>query len=373
MCGIAGVYNLNQSSFSSENLKKMANAIAHRGPDGEGFFVEGEIAFAHRRLAILDLSDLGKQPMISKDGKWVIVFNGCIYNFRELKRELQELGASFVSSTDTEVIVEGIAHFGLDFVHRLNGMFALAIWNREKKELSISRDRFGVKPLYYWFNGKALVFGSEIKAILQHPEFKVAVNPDALNEYFTFQNQFSYHTLFDGVFMLPPANTITIHRNTKEIVHNSWWDYDFSDTDPTLDFESAISETNRLFTQAVKRQMVSDVPVGSYLSGGMDSGSITCIASQEIPRLSTFTCGFDMNSVTGVESNYDERRDAELMASVFKTQHYEMIINAGDPEVVPAQGGPSFGRFAGGHELSQLLHCPVGLQICKGMPAGHGG
>ncbi len=330
MCGITGVYNLNGEPFSLNHLKKMADAIAHRGPDGEGYFVEENIALAHKRLSILDTSARGAQPMSSKDGNWVITFNGCIYNFMELKQELKSKGHEFISTTDTEVISEGLAAYGASFFERLNGMFAIGAWNKKEKCLYLSRDRFGVKPLYYWFSGKTLVFASEIKAILQHPDYKIALNKQALNEYFTFQNLFSYRTLFQNVTMLPPANTVRIDAFSKEVLHRSWWDYDFTEADETMTFEEAKEETERLFKQAVARQMIADVPVGSYLSGGMDSGSITAIASKHVDRLTTFTCGFDMSSVTGVEANYDERRDAELMANYFKTEHYEQVINAGD-------------------------------------------
>jgi len=210
-------------------------------------------------------------------------------------------------------------------------MFAIAAWHKPTKTLYLSRDRFGVKPLYYWLNGKTLLFSSEIKAFMAHPSFKVEVNLSALNEYFTFQNLFTYQTLFKGVIMLPPANTVKIDSSTvKAVKHNSWWNYDFSVTDEKMSFEDAKSETARLLKNAVAKQMISDVPVGSYLSGGMDSGSITSIASTHVKRITTFTAGFDMSEVTGVEANYDERRDAELMANYFKTEHYEQVINAGD-------------------------------------------
>ncbi len=330
MCGIAGVFNLDGSPYSLGNLKKMAQAIAHRGPDGEGFFIENNIALAHRRLAILDISPRGAQPMSSKDGNWVISFNGCIYNFLELKQELQARGHQFVSTTDTEVISEGLAAYGTTFFQRLNGMFAIAAWNKHEKTLYLTRDRYGVKPMYYWFNGRSIVFGSEIKAIIAHPDFRTELNLNTLNEYFTFQNQFTYQTLFKGVYLLPAANTVRIDANTKEVVHNAWWDYDFSQPDEKMSFEEATEGTTRLFKQAVTRQMIADVPVGSYLSGGMDSGSITAVAASHVKRLCTFTCGFDMSEVTGVEANYDERRDAELMANHFKSEHYEQVMNAGD-------------------------------------------
>ncbi len=330
MCGIVGVFNLNGDPVSQSYLKRMNNQMVHRGPDGEGYFWDNNIGFGHRRLSILDTSSLAAQPMTSKNNDWVITFNGCIYNYLELKQELRNLGHEFVSSGDTEVIVEGLASQGISFFEKLNGMFAIGAWQKSTKTLFISRDRFGVKPLYYWFNGKTIVFASEIKAIIAHPDFKVELNYDVLNEYFTFQNQFTFQTLFKNVYLLPQANTVVINSKTKTINHGSWWDYDFTEPDNTMDFETAKLETERLFKQAVARQMISDVPVGSYLSGGMDSGSITAVASKHVNRLSTFTCGFDMSSVTGVEANYDERRDAELMASYFKTQHFEQVLNAGD-------------------------------------------
>lgn len=308
----------------------MNRAIAHRGPDGEGYFQSNGISLAHRRLAILDLSDRAAQPMTSKDKRWTIVFNGCIYNYLELKSDLQKRNHEFISTSDTEVIVEGIASYGLSFIEKLNGMFAIGIWDDAERRLYLTRDRYGVKPLYFWFTGKTLVFASEIKSILQHPQYKVEVNYKALSEYFTFQNIFSYHTLFKGIDMLPAANTIMIDSNTTTIRHNAWWDYDFSSSKQSMSFDEAKEETERLLKQSVKRQMIADVPVGSYLSGGIDSGSIAAIASTHVSRLYTFTCGFDLSGITGVEANYDERRDAEMMANHFKTQHFEQVINAGD-------------------------------------------
>lgn len=330
MCGITGFINRRKEKAQEEIIRRMVGAIRHRGPDGQGIYLDRYMALGHARLAILDLSEKGAQPMHSKDGKWTIVFNGCIYNFKEIRAELKQLGHQFVSETDTEVIVEGLSAWGTDLFPRLNGMFAVAAWHWPTESLYLSRDRFGVKPLYYTITPDAILFGSEIKALIAHPSFSVKLNYYALNEYFTFQNLFTFQTLFKGVYLLPPANTVCITSETKEVIHNSWWDYRFTEPDNGLTFEEAKEETLRLFSQAVKRQMVADVPVGSYLSGGMDSGSVTAVASSEISHLHTFTCGFDMSMVTGVEANYDERRDAELMASYFQTEHYEQVINASD-------------------------------------------
>jgi len=330
MCGIVGYFNTDKTLVDETVIHKMTESLVHRGPDGGGAFAEDHLALGHRRLSILDLSEMGRQPMLCNSGRWAITFNGCIYNFKVLRKALEAKGRKFKSTSDTEVIAEGLDEEGTSFFTKLDGMFAIGAYDRKERKLYLSRDRYGVKPLYYWYNGKTLAFASEIKAIMAHPDYKVDVNLSALNEYFTFQNIFSFQTLFKGVHMVPPANTITITEGMDAVRHNSWWDYDFSQPDESLSFEDAKEETSRLFQEAVGNQMVADVPVGSYLSGGMDSGSITAIASTHVPRLATFTCGFDMSAVTGFEANYDERRDAEVMASHFKTEHYEQVINAGD-------------------------------------------
>lgn len=330
MCGLTGIFNLTGEPVAHQEIMAMNNRLAHRGPDGEGYFLDGPLAFGHRRLAILDTNARANQPMSSRDGNWTVIFNGCIYNYLQLKQELKVMGHDFVTTTDTEVISEGLAQWGPDVVKRFNGMFAIAAWHKPTQSLHLFRDRFGVKPLYYWFNGKTILFASEIKAFLGFTGFSVKLDEGALNEYFTFQNLFTFRTLFKGVTMLPSANSIVINKQSTYVKHQSWWDYDFSQPQLSMSFQEAVEETQRLFKQAVVRQMVADVPVGSYLSGGMDSGSITAVAAGHVPRLTTFTCGFDMSEITGVEVNYDERRDAELMANYFKTEHYEQIINAGD-------------------------------------------
>ncbi len=331
MCGIAGIFNFNKLPVAYQFVKTMTDAIKHRGPDGEGIYIDEYAGLGHRRLAILDVTPKGAQPMASHNGDWVIVFNGCIYNFQELKIELQSKGHEFISSSDTEVISEGLAEYGTSFFERLNGMFAIGAWHKPTKTLWLSRDRFGVKPLYYWHNGETLLFSSEIKAFLKHPSFKVEVDLDALNEYFSFQNVFSYHTLFKGVTMLPQANTIKINLETgANFKHNSWWDLDFTKPDNNMTSDEARLETERLLSQAVAKQMVADVPVGSYLSGGMDSGSLSVLASQHVKRMYTFTAGFEMSEVQGNEASFDERIDAELTANFIKSEHYEQVINAGD-------------------------------------------
>lgn len=329
MCGLSGIYNLNQTAVSEDLLKKMSHQLAHRGPDGEGTFCEQNIGLGHQRLSILDLSENGKQPMFSNNKNWIVVFNGCIYNYQKLRVDLQAKGHQFKSSCDTEVICEGLAAEGPDFFKKMDGMFAIAAWNRESKQLWLSRDRFGVKPLYYFQKDGVFLFASEIKAFFVHPVFKSELDQESLNEYFTFQNLFSYKTLFKGVHMLPPANTVCVDLK-KELQHHSWWDYNYTEPDESISLTDSVEETKRLLDLAVKKQMIADVPVGSYLSGGMDSGSLSVLASKKVDRLYTFTAGFEMSEVHGNEMGFDERTDAEITANFIKSEHYEQVLNAGD-------------------------------------------
>jgi len=330
MCGICGVFNLNGEPVSHALIRSMTGAMVHRGPDDEGQFIDVNIALGHRRLAILDPSPAGHQPMLTADGQVALVYNGEIYNFLHLRGELEALGYRFRSHTDTEVLLQGYEAWGIDVVKKLNGMFAFALWDGRKRRLYLVRDRYGIKPLYWTMAGKSLVFASEIKSILAHSKVSADINPDALNEYFTFQNLFRYHTLFKGINLLQAASIRWVSESEPELQRHTWWDYNFTDREERMSFEEAREETSRLFKQAVTRQLISDVPVGSYLSGGMDSGSIVAVASSSIPRLATFTCGFDLSAVTGVEANFDERREAELIACHFKTEHYQQVVNSSD-------------------------------------------
>lgn len=330
MCGICGIFNLDGEPVPHRQIKAMVDALAHRGPDDEGFFVDVNVALGHRRLAILDLTPAGHQPMVNSSGSVVLVYNGEIYNHLELRLELEAQGYAFRSRTDTEVLLHGYEAWGIDVVKRLNGMFAFGLWDERIRTLYLVRDRFGIKPLYWTRVGSTFLFASEIKALLTHPKVSPDINPDALNEYFTFQNLFRYHTLFKGINLLQAASIRWVAEGDQRLQRKTWWDFDFTHRDEAMDMEEARDETLRLFKQAVTRQLMGDVPVGSYLSGGMDSGSVVAVAASHIPRLATFTCGFDLSSVTGVEANYDERREAELISCHFKTEHYQQVVNASD-------------------------------------------
>lgn len=314
----------------------MTDAIAHRGPDGEGHWIEGNVGIGHRRLAILDLSPAGHQPMVSADHRYLLSYNGEVYNFRELRSELEAKGYWFRSKTDSEVVLNSVAEWGVKALNRFNGMFALALWDRKERTLLLARDRYGIKPLYVSRQGNMFAFGSEQKAIFAIPEFVRRMDKPALLEYFTFQNIFTDRTLLQDIQLLPAGHygILDLKQARPVLSRTQYWDYDFREPTEQATNDEYREELDRLFQQAVNRQLVTDVELGSYLSGGMDSGSITAIAAKSFPYLKTFTCGFDLSSASGIELNFDERAKAEAMSYHFKTEHYEMVLKAGDMERV---------------------------------------
>ncbi len=329
MCGIVGILDT-KNAVSEHVLRQMLSEIAHRGPDGDGVAIKNNVGLGHKRLSIIDLGDSSAQPMKSSNQQFTLTYNGELYNYKELRQELIALGHSFSTKGDTEVILQAYIQWGETCVEKFNGMFAFAIWDEEKQSLFLARDRYGIKPLYTYHKNGVFLFGSEVKAIKKHPEFTTDVNYEALLEYFTFQNFFLPHTLYQDVNLLEQGTWMRISADGSTKVHQ-YWDYDFQ-TDIQIDAQEAEEEFIRLFEQAVSRQLMSDVPVGSYLSGGMDSGSITAVAATSLPYIKTFTCGFDMNSISGLEIRFDEREKAEYMSYLFKTEHYEMVLKSGDME-----------------------------------------
>lgn len=334
MCGIAGYLNLNGEAVSPSVLSAMGEAISHRGPDGEGQWNEGPVGFCHRRLSIIDLSQAASQPMISSDHRYVLTYNGELYNYQELRAELESLGFWFRSKSDTEVVLNALIAWREKALDRFNGMFALAFWDRKENTLFICRDRYGIKPLYYAELANRFAFASEQKALFELDGFQKNVNKKALVEYFTFQNIFTDQTLIEKVTLLPPGHygVLDLNATSPKLNTYQYWDFDFSEPDNPASDQEYVEELSRLFKQAVNRQLVSDVELGSYLSGGLDSGSITAIAASNTPYLKSFTCGFDLSSANGMELAFDERAKAEAMSAVFKTEHYEMVLKAGDME-----------------------------------------
>ncbi len=333
MCGITGVINLDRTPVSDKLLRSMTSIIAHRGPDGEGHWIEDNVGIGHRRLAIIDLSQAAHQPMISSDHRLILSYNGEIYNYQELRSELEDEGVWFRSQSDSEVVLYALERWGTaEALLKFNGMFALALWDRKKRSLLLARDRYGIKPLYYSHQGHRFAFGSEQKSILTHPDFKKSLNKSALLEYFTFQNILTDQTLLEDINLLPSGHYLRLNEGSNQIEKIQYWDYCFREATHVLDKHEYLEELNRLFQQAVNRQLVSDVELGAYLSGGMDSGSITSMASKFFPNLKSFTCGFDLSSASGMELAFDERTKAEAMSACFKTEHYEMVIKSSDME-----------------------------------------
>ena len=333
MCGIAGVLHRDGQPVSRVALRHMGEAVAHRGPDGDGIYTDDYVGLAHRRLAIIDLSPAATQPMTSRDLQVVLTYNGEIYNYREIRAELEAFGHQFRSTSDSEVVLNAWVEWGAGCVPRFNGMFAFAVWDQRERALFLARDRYGIKPLYYAEWDRAFVFGSEQKALLAHPAARRELDAKALLEYFTFQNIFTSRTLLRGVTLLPPATIARIRAGDGTgVTLTRYWDFRFREPDGHVDVREYREELDRLLRQATSRQLVSDVELASYLSGGMDSGTLTALAAAELPYIKTFTCGFDLSSASGIEMGFDERVKAEAMSARFKTEHYEMVLKAGDME-----------------------------------------
>ena len=330
MCGVAGVINLDGRLVEPADLRRMTDSIEHRGPDGEGHWQEDNVGLGHRRLSIIDLTDSGSQPMVSRDGRYVLSYNGEIYNYKKLRSELVGLGRKFRGESDTEVVLNSLSQWGPEALAKFNGMFALALWDRMEKQMLLARDRYGVKPLYYSLEANRLSFASEQKAMTTLPSFRKTLNQEGLLEYFTFQNIFTDNTLVKGIKILPAGKYGIFHVNTRNWNIREYWDFHFQEPDQSCNEGDYVEELQRLLEQAVNRQLISDVEVGSYLSGGIDSGTIASIASKNIPNLKTFTIGFDLHSASGLELAFDERQKSEELSGIFKTEHYERVLKAGD-------------------------------------------
>ena len=272
MCGIVGALRLDGAPVDREGLARAAAAIAHRGPDDDGLIADGPAGLAHRRLSIIDLSRAARGPMANENESIWLTYNGEIYNFRELRRLLVARGHVFSSYSDGEVIVHGWEEWGEALLERLNGIFAFGLWDASRGELVLARDRFGAKPLYHSTAGDSFVFGSEVKAVLAYRGASASLSLPALGEYFTFQNVFGERTLFDGVEMLTPGTCLRISRDGHRS-RSVWFDPVPRPTDE-VDEVALADELRARLTRAVERQLVADVPVGAYLSGGMDSASL---------------------------------------------------------------------------------------------------
>lgn len=341
MCGITGFFALS-SSFSEKNLqtitKGMTDAIRHRGPDDSGEWVDPTrgIALGFRRLAILDLSPAGHQPMLSPDGRFVIVFNGEIYNFAYLRDKLRSLGHTFRGTSDTEVMLAAIREWGLSkAVQQFNGMFAFALWDRQECSLSLVRDRLGIKPLYYGWVGRTLLFGSELKALRAHPEFHPEINRDALTLFLRHNYIPAPHTIYNKVYKLPPASILTVSlvQQPGDVRPAPYWSaqevmqdglaHPFDGSE-----QEAVNELERVLLNSVRLRMIADVPLGAFLSGGVDSSTIVALMQKQsgIP-VQTFTIGFR-------ETGFDEAQHARAVANHLGTEHTELYVTPEEARAV---------------------------------------
>jgi asparagine synthase (glutamine-hydrolysing) len=319
MCGIAGQLKFN-GRVEETTIISMTNAIKHRGPDGDGVYLNADatLALGHRRLSFLDLSTAGKQPMTNEDGTLWITYNGEIYNYVELKAELVKLGHVFHSHTDTEVIIHGYEQWGSDVLHRLKGMFAFAIWDETKRELFLARDRFGIKPLYYYYEDGNFVFASEIKGIKANSDVKTTLDYTSFADYFVYRYVPSPKSIWKEIKKLPPAHSLVI-KSDGSITTNEYWKIPFAEN--VINDRDAVEQFDALLLNSVKTHARSDVPVGSFLSGGYDSSAIVYYMSRFGYTPATFSIGFEGWDVS-------EHIYADMVARQYNTEHYSLILEA---------------------------------------------
>jgi len=327
MCGIAGIADAGGRPVDEGLVRAMTGVQAHRGPDGEGFVFRGPVGLGHRRLAIIDLVS-GEQPMASDDHAVWLVFNGEIYNYRELRAELEAAGTRFRTRSDTEVILRLYEGLGPACVERLRGMFAFAILDERARRVFLARDRVGIKPLAYAWDGKRLLFASEIKGILESREVSRDLDPGALADYLTYHYIGAPKSIFRSIRKLPPASTLTLSLDGGEPVVNRYWRLEFRPDERTSEVEWLEGLRVRL-ADAVKSHMVSDVPIGAFLSGGVDSSAVVAMMAKasETP-IRTFSVGFS-------EADFDELAYARQVAARYGTEHYEVVVKPDSLDVLP--------------------------------------
>lgn len=319
MCGIAGFTQFNHPMGDVDTLKEMGNAIYHRGPDAGGEYLDEHVGLAHRRLAIIDLSEAGNQPMFSADEQLVIAFNGEIYNFLDLRDALEKQGHTFKTHTDTEVILALYEKEGVDCLEKLNGMFAFALWDKNKQELFIARDRIGKKPLYYFSHNNRFAFASEIKSLLTLPDIPREVRTDAVYDFFAYQYVPDPKSIFKHVHKLPPGHYMTVNSHGMDI--KQYWDISLKNVSRKSD-EELTTQLLDIATTCTKRRMISDVPLGAFLSGGIDSsGVVAMMAKNSDKPVKTCSIGFD-------EKRFNETEFAKIVADKYKTEHHELTVHS---------------------------------------------
>jgi asparagine synthase (glutamine-hydrolysing) len=337
MCGISGIAGLDNEIQRNAVIRKMNDNMKHRGPDADGFYVDTHVALGHRRLSIIDLSSSANQPFTDNSERYVLVFNGEIYNFREIKARLKDY--AFKTSGDTEVVIAAFDKWGPACLEHFKGMFAIALWDKKEKTLFLARDRFGVKPLYYYDNGGVLLFASEIRAILASGLVDHSLNEQALHDYLMFQSVVTPATLIKGIKQLP-AGHYMIRQQGKADLKKYWSLTDNEGIIEEHSYDEIKKRVRELLYKSVERRLVSDVPLGTFLSGGIDSSIIAGVMAETNPeQTNAFTIAFD-------EENYDESDYAELIAKKFNLNHTKVKLRAQDflnelPTALDAMDSPS--------------------------------
>jgi len=327
MCGIAGVLRFDDRPADPAIVRRMTDAIAHRGPDGEGFFVAGPIGLGHRRLSIIDLSEAASQPLSNEDGSVQVIYNGEIYNFQDVRADLEARGHRFKSRTDSEVIVHGYEEWGPDCLSRFNGMFAFALWDARLQRLWLVRDRIGVKPLFYALGRDAIRFGSEIKAILADPAVRRRLDADALQQFLAFNYVLAPSTLFDAVRQVEPGHYLLVDRSGA-VRDVGYWDVVYDETADGSEREY-VEELSALLSDAVRLRLVSDVPLGVFLSGGVDSSGVAYWMSRHLRQpVRSFSIGF-------TEDSFNELPYAREVAASIGAEHRERVLDAKVGETLP--------------------------------------
>jgi len=365
MCGIAGKFNLRGEAVSGDLIRRMCDKIRYRGPDDSGVYQDGNIGLGHLRLSIIDLSELGHQPMASHDGKIWITFNGEIYNFQQVRKTLLQKGYPFKSNCDTEVIIYLYKEYGERCVEYLRGMFAFGIWDVEHQKLFLSRDRIGQKPLYYYFDGRKFIFASEIKAILADPSVPKEINYEALADYFKYLYVPDPKSIYKNIWKLEPGHCMTV--SIDGLKKSQYWDVSFQHP-VQRDQDELSARLLELLNESVKLRMMSDVPLGAFLSGGIDSSAIVAFmaANQNGKPLTTCTIGFDSNE-------FDEMHYARQVADKFETDHREFTVKQKAEQVLPNLAYHFDEPFADSSAVPTYYVSKLARQAVKVALAGDGG
>lgn len=366
MCGIVGIFNISQSSAVSEQLLATMNqAQFHRGPDEGGQYITADIGLGHRRLAIIDLA-AGQQPMLDDTGRFVLVFNGEIYNFPALRTELQQLGHQFKTHCDTEVILRGHIQWGDDCINRLQGMFAYALWDSQERRLVLARDRLGIKPLFYTRIGSRFYFASELKSLTLLPDFDKTLDPRAIEQYFCLGYIADPQSIYQHVHKLAPAHYLVLQQGQEHYAPKRYWQLSYARQQESLNDEHYQQQLLAELTKAISSHLVTEVPLGSFLSGGVDSSALVAlIANMSAETIRTCSIGFDVAS-------YDESDYANRVAAQYHTQHDSRVVSSNDYGLIDQLGSIYDEPYADSSALATYRVCELAREKVTVSMSGDG-